>query len=94
MYPSVLAYHIWNLMPCVYFFRYLILYMKRFTRNTFFTEKNPTIVNFPIRNVDFGDVLALEARKANPENVYDLVANIVHEGEPNKGTRNNPRLML
>lgn len=68
--------------------------MKRFTRNTFFTEKNPTIVNFPIRNVDFGDVLALEARKANPENVYDLVANIVHEGEPNKGTRNNPRLML
>ncbi|XP_022653383.1 U4/U6.U5 tri-snRNP-associated protein 2-like isoform X3 [Varroa jacobsoni] len=66
--------------------KYLILYMKRFTRNTFFTEKNPTIVNFPIRNVDFGDVLALEARKANPENVYDLVANIVHEGEPNKGT--------
>lgn len=66
-------------------FRYLILYMKRFTRNTFFTEKNPTIVNFPIKNVDFGDILSPEARRANPENVYDLVTNIVHEGEPNKG---------
>jgi hypothetical protein len=28
--------------------RYLILNIKRFTKNNFFTEKNPTIVNFPV----------------------------------------------
>lgn len=28
---------------------YLILYIKRFTKNTFFIEKNPTIVNFPVK---------------------------------------------
>ena len=59
--------------------------MKRFTRNTFFTEKNPTIINFPINNVDFSDLLPPEIRRVNTENVYELVANIVHEGEPNKG---------
>ena len=30
---------------------YLILCIKRFTKNTFFVEKNPTIVNFPIKVV-------------------------------------------
>lgn len=29
--------------------RYVILNIKRFTKNTFFVEKNPTIVNFPIK---------------------------------------------
>lgn len=29
--------------------QYIILYIKRFTKNTFFLEKNPTIVNFPIK---------------------------------------------
>lgn len=29
--------------------KFLILYIKRFTKNTFFLEKNPTIVNFPIK---------------------------------------------
>ena len=28
---------------------YLILYIKRFTKNTFYVEKNPTIVNFPVK---------------------------------------------
>ncbi|KAH9645767.1 hypothetical protein HF086_012494 [Spodoptera exigua] len=28
---------------------YLILYIKRFTKNTFFVEKNPTVVNFPVK---------------------------------------------
>ena len=59
--------------------------MKRFTKNTFFTEKNPTIITFPISDVDFSDLLSPELRRLNPENVYDLAANIVHEGEPNKG---------
>lgn len=29
--------------------KFIILYIKRFTKNTFFLEKNPTIVNFPIK---------------------------------------------
>lgn len=29
--------------------KFIILYIKRFTKNTFFVDKNPTIVNFPVR---------------------------------------------
>lgn len=29
--------------------RFLIIYIKRFTKNQWFVEKNPTIVNFPIK---------------------------------------------
>lgn len=65
---------------------FIILYIKRFTKNTFFLEKNPTIVNFPIRNVDFGDILTEENRRRHKSTRYNLVANIVHDGEPSKGT--------
>ncbi|XP_050465376.1 U4/U6.U5 tri-snRNP-associated protein 2 [Cataglyphis hispanica] len=65
---------------------YLILYIKRFTKNTFFVEKNPTIVNFPVKNVDFGDILTPEIKAKHPYTTYDLVANIVHDGEPGQGT--------
>jgi U4/U6.U5 tri-snRNP-associated protein 2 len=34
---------------------YLILHTKRFTKNNFVEEKNPTIVNFPLRGVDMKD---------------------------------------
>ncbi|XP_054163499.1 U4/U6.U5 tri-snRNP-associated protein 2-like [Oppia nitens] len=63
--------------------KYLILYIKRFTRNTFFIEKNPTIVNFPLKNVDFTELLAPEMR--HNKSIYDLIANVVHEGEPEAG---------
>ncbi|KAG5457622.1 MAG: hypothetical protein BJ554DRAFT_2314, partial [Olpidium bornovanus] len=36
--------------------RYLIFHIKRFTKNNWAVEKNPTIVNFPIRNIDMSDV--------------------------------------
>ena len=36
---------------------YLTLHMKRFTKNNFFWEKNPTIVNFPVRNLELRDIL-------------------------------------
>lgn len=65
---------------------YLILYIKRFTKNTFFVEKNPTIVNFPVKNVDFGELLTPEVKAKHKNTTYDLIANIVHDGEPNKGT--------
>lgn len=36
---------------------YLVLHMKRFTKNNFFWEKNPTIVNFPVRNLELRDII-------------------------------------
>jgi U4/U6.U5 tri-snRNP-associated protein 2 len=35
--------------------RYLILSLARFTKNYYFTEKNPTIVNFPVKNLELKD---------------------------------------
>ena len=66
---------------------YIILYIKRFTKNTFYVEKNPTIVNFPIKSIEFGDLLSPELKEKYPEGgSYDLMANVVHEGEPKGGT--------
>ena len=33
----------------------MILHYKRFTKNNFVEEKNPTIVNFPLRGLDLKD---------------------------------------
>lgn len=41
---------------------------------------------FFYRNVDFGDILSTPNREKLPNSKYNLVANIVHDGEPNKGT--------
>ncbi|EGO05248.1 hypothetical protein SERLA73DRAFT_100998 [Serpula lacrymans var. lacrymans S7.3] len=56
---------------------YIILHFKRFTKNAFVEEKNPTIVNFPLRGVDFRDYL--DAPPSHPPTVYDLIANVTHE---------------
>ncbi|KAM0030214.1 putative ubiquitinyl hydrolase 1 [Helianthus debilis subsp. tardiflorus] len=61
--------------------RYLILHMRRFTKNDFFVEKNPTIVNFPVKNLELKDYIPLPT-----SNKYDLVANIVHNGKPGDGS--------
>jgi len=66
--------------------KYLTMCFRRFTKNTFYLEKNPTIVNFPIKNVDLRELLNAEGLASNPNTVYDLIANIVHDGEPKKGT--------
>jgi U4/U6.U5 tri-snRNP-associated protein 2 len=60
--------------------RYLVLHIKRFTKNNWFLEKNPTIVNFPVKNLDMKDHTTMQQSCK-----YDLLANIKHEGEPNKG---------
>lgn len=39
---------------------YLIFHVKRFTRNNFFVEKNPTIVNFPVKNLELRDYLTVD----------------------------------
>lgn len=68
----------------------IILCIQRFAKNTFFVEKNPTIVNFPISNIDFADILSEEVKAAHAKRgvscVYDLLCNIVHDGEPTSGT--------
>lgn len=39
--------------------KYLIFHIKRFTRNQYFTEKNHTIVNFPMKELDVGNCMFL-----------------------------------
>ncbi|KAK9804967.1 hypothetical protein WJX73_005353 [Symbiochloris irregularis] len=63
--------------------RFLVLQMKRFTRNQFFREKNPTIVNFPVKNLELADIIPVPPGSASK---YDLIANVVHEGMPDKGS--------
>lgn len=53
---------------------YLIFYFKRFSKNNFFYEKNSTIVNFPVRNLELKDLFGLDE-----SHKYDLVANICHD---------------
>ena len=43
--------------------KYLILHMKRFTRNNFFVEKNPTIVTFGVKNLELKDAIPVPAAK-------------------------------
>jgi len=108
--------------------RYLIIHVKRFRNNNWFMEKNPTLVNFPIRNLDLKQYTArpepptaddlsklpvetllkrIRKRGEEPQSSdqrelaeqladiydriklptkYDLVANICHEGKPDKGS--------
>jgi U4/U6.U5 tri-snRNP-associated protein 2 len=47
---------------------YLFLHTRRFSKNIFFKEKNPMLVNFPITDFKV------------EQSTYDLVANIVHVG--------------
>ncbi|KAJ7897342.1 cysteine proteinase [Mycena olivaceomarginata] len=56
---------------------YIILHFKRFTKNAFVEEKNPTIVNFPLRGLDFRDYV--DASASSESTVYDLIANVTHE---------------
>ncbi|KAH6916648.1 ubiquitin C-terminal hydrolase Ubp10 [Coprinopsis sp. MPI-PUGE-AT-0042] len=56
---------------------YIILHYKRFTKNQFVEEKNSTIVNYPLRGLDFRDYI--DAPPSNEPTLYDLIANVTHE---------------
>ncbi|KAF6754298.1 ubiquitin C-terminal hydrolase Ubp10 [Ephemerocybe angulata] len=56
---------------------YIILHFKRFMKNAFVEEKNPTIVNFPLRGLDFKDYI--DAPPSHESTLYDLIANITLE---------------
>lgn len=73
---------------------FLILHIKRFTSNNFVEEKNPTIINFPLKGVDLVECIerpaASSSKSASASTVpnaddpsfttlYDLVANVTHE---------------
>lgn len=60
----------------------LIFQISRFAKNNFFVEKNPTIVQYPVKNLDMGPY-TLDNKD---DEMYDLVANIVHDGDPKEGT--------
>ena len=68
--------------------KFLILHMKRFTKNEFFIEKNQTIVNFPIKSLDLSEFVFPNSLSSNKPKTYkyDLVANIIHDGKPESGT--------
>ncbi|PVU93790.1 hypothetical protein BB561_003047 [Smittium simulii] len=66
---------------------YIILHIKRFMKNDFIMDKNPTIVNFPIDNVAFGDLIQQKddingekEPKSADHRLYNLLANIVFQG--------------
>lgn len=56
---------------------YIILHFKRFTQNIFIEEKNPTIVNFPLRSLDFKEYV--DDPRNDISTLYDLIANVTHE---------------
>ncbi|KAJ3361326.1 hypothetical protein HDU91_003979, partial [Kappamyces sp. JEL0680] len=57
---------------------YLMFCIKRFTKNDFNSEKNPTILNFPVKNMDMSQYLSSD--NADLSTKFDLIANITYEG--------------
>ncbi|CZS99691.1 hypothetical protein WAI453_002376 [Rhynchosporium graminicola] len=60
---------------------FLLFHIKRFSKNKFVEERNPTIVTFDARNLDMSPYVEPNPSLHPPGEPiwYDLVANIVHE---------------
>jgi U4/U6.U5 tri-snRNP-associated protein 2 len=65
---------------------YLLFNIKRFSKNKFVSERNPTIVTFPTISLDMAPYVEPNPKEYPPgEPVwYDLVANITHEAVKKK----------
>jgi U4/U6.U5 tri-snRNP-associated protein 2 len=59
--------------------KYLIFHLARFTKNNFCCEKNPTIVNFPVKNLELKDQFAFLDDPENHSTKFDLLANVTHD---------------
>lgn len=60
---------------------FLVLHVKRFSKNKFVSERNPTIVTFDAHNLDVSPYVEPDPAHHPPGEPiwYDLVANVVHE---------------
>ncbi|EEB09339.1 ubiquitin carboxy terminal hydrolase Ubp10 [Schizosaccharomyces japonicus yFS275] len=60
---------------------YIMFHVKRFTRNNYFPEHNPTIVTFPLEGLDLAPYIDKTFLEKNPKlsTIYNLCVNIVHE---------------
>lgn len=60
---------------------YLLFHIKRFSKNKFVSERNPTIVTFPVRSLDMSPYIEPNPSIHPPGEPiwYDLVANVTHE---------------
>ena len=67
--------------------KFLIVHIKRFSKNTQqFSEKNPTIVNFPVRNLEMGSFARLAPDAAGSSTKFHLMCSIQHDGTPEAGS--------
>jgi U4/U6.U5 tri-snRNP-associated protein 2 len=62
--------------------RYLLFSIKRFSRNAFFMDKNPTIVSFPISNLELKPFTTEGSSKDTLSTKYDLLSNVCHVTPP------------
>lgn len=71
--------------------QYLIIHYKRFIKNTFFTEKNTHVVDFNISSLNMAPYLVgnqgfnQDTSGLQKSQNYSLIANIVHDGDPEAG---------
>ncbi|CAG5184013.1 uncharacterized protein ALTATR162_LOCUS10866 [Alternaria atra] len=65
---------------------YLLFNIKRFSKNKFVSERNPTIVTFPVHSLDMSPYVEPNPKEYPPGEPiwYDLVANITHEAVKKK----------
>lgn len=61
----------------------LILFYKRFEKNMYFIEKNNTIINFPLKNLELP--LANQNELLTTTYKYNLQSNIIHQGKSGEG---------
>ena len=65
---------------------YLLFHIKRFSKNKFVSERNPTIVTFPTQSLNMAPFVEPNPSENPPGEpiYYDLVANITHEAVKKK----------
>lgn len=51
-----------------------------------FIEKNPTIVNFPVRNLDLANYTQLREDAQETSTKFNLMSSIQHDGTPDEGS--------
>ncbi|KAF8475746.1 hypothetical protein BDZ91DRAFT_192558 [Kalaharituber pfeilii] len=68
---------------------FLTFHIKRFSKNKFVAERNPTIVTFPVRSLDIAPYVEPAEGTTSEPIWYDLAANITHESV-DKGAMDKP----